>query len=75
MPQHSNSNSVLFGGSLLGWIESNANASARMVFPAASWALATLDSMTFKESVLIGEACTIRSVVIRTYGSCACRRT
>lgn len=71
MPQHSNSKSILFGGQLLAWIETNANASARMVYPAASWALATLDSMTFHTPVRIGEACTIRSVVIRTYGSCA----
>ncbi|GAA98405.1 uncharacterized protein L969DRAFT_47693 [Mixia osmundae IAM 14324] len=67
-PQHCNSLHVLFGGQLMRWLEELAGMSASSV-RRASWTTASLDSMTFKQSVHPGQIVYIRSIVTKVWAS------
>ncbi|ORY92619.1 HotDog domain-containing protein [Leucosporidium creatinivorum] len=68
-PQHANSKQVLFGGTLMRWIEEMSSIAARRVLPSCSWSSAAIDSLTFKSAVLPGEVCYVRACVVRVWDS------
>ncbi|GAA5956165.1 hypothetical protein JCM8115_001642 [Rhodotorula mucilaginosa] len=68
-PQHCNSKSVLFGGTLMRWVEEVSTIAARRVSPNVSWASAGIDSLTFKVSALPGWVVYVRAAVLKVYDS------
>ncbi|GJN89204.1 hypothetical protein Rhopal_002182-T1 [Rhodotorula paludigena] len=68
-PQHANSKMILFGGSLMRWVEEVSTIAARRVYPACSWSSAAIDSLTFKTAVQLGEVVYVRASVIKVYDS------
>ncbi|KAG8918988.1 Acyl-coenzyme A thioesterase 12 [Tulasnella sp. 417] len=72
MPQHANSNGVLFGGQLMDteWMEKTALLSAqRLKREECSWTTAGMDGLEFREAVAIGDVLTFRAVVTKTWRS------
>ncbi|BGP07875.1 hypothetical protein JCM10049v2_003719 [Rhodotorula toruloides] len=68
-PQHCNSKSILFGGTLMRWVEEVSTIAARRVYPTASWSSAAIDSLTFKTAVQPGEVVYVRAAVIKVFDS------
>ncbi|CEQ40411.1 SPOSA6832_02049, partial [Sporobolomyces salmonicolor] len=68
-PQHCNSKSILFGGTLMRWVEEVSSIAARRIFPQAAWSSATIDSLTFKSAVQPGEVVYARAAVVRVWDS------
>ncbi|GAA5880656.1 hypothetical protein JCM3774_000566 [Rhodotorula dairenensis] len=68
-PQHANSKNVLFGGTLMRWVEEVSTIAARRVFPDVQWASAGIDSLTFKVSALPGWVVYVRAAVLKVYDS------
>ncbi|GAA5860089.1 hypothetical protein JCM1840_001878 [Sporobolomyces johnsonii] len=68
-PQHCNSKSILFGGTLMRWVEEVSSIAARRIFPNAAWSSATIDSLTFKSAVQPGEVVYARAAVVRVWDS------
>ncbi|KAG8894437.1 Acyl-coenzyme A thioesterase 12 [Tulasnella sp. 403] len=70
MPQHANSNGVLFGGQLMEWMEKTALIAAhRLRRDDCCWTTAGMDGLEFREAVAIGDVLTFRAVVTRTWRS------
>ncbi|KAH9823243.1 HotDog domain-containing protein [Melampsora americana] len=65
-PQHCNSMGVLFGGTLMRWLEEVANLSAGNVCCAA-WVTAAIDSMTLRASAQPGHVVILRAVVVKVW--------
>ncbi|GAA5857507.1 hypothetical protein JCM8547_009308 [Rhodosporidiobolus lusitaniae] len=68
-PQMCNSKNILFGGSLMRWVEEVSTMSARRVYPLASWSSAAIDGLTFLTAVQPGEVVYVRAAVLRVYDS------
>ncbi|KAM0751972.1 Thioesterase/thiol ester dehydrase-isomerase [Meredithblackwellia eburnea MCA 4105] len=73
-PQHANSKQILFGGTLMRWIEETSAISARRVsLPHSStpisWSSAAIDSLTFLSAVLPGEVVYVRACVVKVWSS------
>lgn len=51
LPEHMNSNDVLFGGNLLKWIDEVAYITARLDFPGNGFVTVGLDKVVFKKPV------------------------
>ncbi|KAG0146399.1 hypothetical protein CROQUDRAFT_657376 [Cronartium quercuum f. sp. fusiforme G11] len=67
-PQHCNSMGVLFGGTLMRWLEEVANLSARHI-SCVTWATAAIDSMTLRASAQPGHIVQLRSIVVKVWNS------
>lgn len=59
---HCNSKAVLFGGTLMRWIEETSAIAARQVYPGGAWSSASIDALTFKSSAQPGEVVYVRAV-------------
>ncbi|GAA5901472.1 hypothetical protein JCM6882_006288 [Rhodosporidiobolus microsporus] len=68
-PQMCNSKNILFGGSLMRWVEEVSSIAARRVYPAASWSSAAIDGLTFLTAVQPGEVVYVRAAVLKVYDS------
>ncbi|KAL8292711.1 hypothetical protein RQP46_001323 [Phenoliferia psychrophenolica] len=64
-PQHCNSKQILFGGTLMRWIEEISSVAARRVAAHCPWSSAAIDSLSFRSAVLPGEVVYIRACVIK----------
>ncbi|KAI5477137.1 acyl-CoA thioesteraes 11 [Pseudohyphozyma bogoriensis] len=67
-PQHCNSKNILFGGTLMRWIEETSTIAARRV-SFTPWSSAAIDSLTFRSAVLPGEVVYVRSCVVKVWDS------
>ncbi|EGG12066.1 uncharacterized protein MELLADRAFT_89281 [Melampsora larici-populina 98AG31] len=65
-PQHCNSMGVLFGGTLMRWLEEVANLSAGNICCAA-WVTAAIDSMTLRASAQPGHVVILRAIVVKVW--------
>ncbi|MBW0462674.1 hypothetical protein O181_002389 [Austropuccinia psidii MF-1] len=65
-PEHCNSMSVLFGGTLMRWLEEVAFLSARNICP-TSWVTAVIDSMSIRASARPGDVVKLRAIVIKVW--------
>jgi len=68
-PQHCNSKNILFGGTLMRWVEEVSSIAARRICPTASWSSAAIDSLTFKFAVEPGMAAYCRAGVVKVWDS------
>ncbi|POY71870.1 hypothetical protein BMF94_5231 [Rhodotorula taiwanensis] len=68
-PQHANSKNLLFGGTLMRWVEEVSTIAARKVHPTASWTSAGIDSLTFKVATEPGWVVYVRAAVLKVYDS------
>ncbi|GAA5983204.1 hypothetical protein JCM11641_006848 [Rhodosporidiobolus odoratus] len=68
-PQFSNSKGILFGGTLMRWVEEVSTIAARRIHPTASWSSAAIDGLTFLTAVQPGEVCYARAAVLKVYSS------
>ncbi|GAA6002444.1 hypothetical protein JCM10207_001123 [Rhodosporidiobolus poonsookiae] len=68
-PQMCNSKNVLFGGTLMRWVEEVSTMAARRIYPSASWSSAAIDSLTFLTSAQLGEVVYARAAVLKVYDS------
>ncbi|GAA6027332.1 hypothetical protein JCM8097_002601 [Rhodosporidiobolus ruineniae] len=68
-PQMCNSKNILFGGTLMRWVEEVSSIAARRIYPSASWSSASIDGLTFLTAVQPGEVVYVRAAVLKVYES------
>ncbi|BGP15959.1 hypothetical protein JCM10213v2_003952 [Rhodosporidiobolus nylandii] len=68
-PQFSNSKGILFGGTLMRWVEEVSTIAARRIYSHASWSSAAIDGLTFLTAVQPGEVVYVRAAVLKVYDS------
>ncbi|GAA5992180.1 hypothetical protein JCM5350_002562 [Sporobolomyces pararoseus] len=68
-PQHCNSKNILFGGTLMRWVEEVSSIAARRISPHAAWSSAAIDGLTFKLAVEPGWVVYCRAAVVKVWDS------
>ncbi|GAA5915639.1 acyl-CoA thioesterase [Sporobolomyces salmoneus] len=68
-PQHCNSKQILFGGTLMRWVEEVSSIAARRICPHAAWSSAAIDGLTFKLAVEPGWVVYCRAAVVKVWDS------
>ncbi|GAA6010677.1 hypothetical protein JCM11491_002890 [Sporobolomyces phaffii] len=68
-PQHCNSKNILFGGTLMRWVEEVSSVAARRICPHAAWSSAAIDGLTFKVAVEPGWVVYCRAAVVKVWDS------
>ncbi|GAA5830251.1 hypothetical protein JCM5353_005364 [Sporobolomyces roseus] len=68
-PQHCNSKNILFGGTLMRWVEEVSSIAARRISPHAAWSSAAIDGLTFKLAVQPGWVVYCRAAVVTVWDS------
>ncbi|KDN47315.1 Thioesterase/thiol ester dehydrase-isomerase [Tilletiaria anomala UBC 951] len=68
-PEHCNSNGVLFGGQLMGWMEEVALMACRSLGHGQRFSTVALDGLEFKKEVQVGEIIFFTAVAVRAFAN------